>query len=284
MKSNKYLGYKAFALLALLALVSSHSAFAGSISNCTGGSGDYSDAPSSYGVACHDTNRWQQLGNSDASLFGDSISTNDNNNVGWTSESAPNAVDSGDNGVSWATSTDGITWSNFNQSNDLVQGEFVKFQVDVQRSAEGNHKYDEYKLWLDWFGNDTFNETDVVMNGSWMKNEDSDGVEFTGTLTSNFYNNDLQAFNSPDEFGSFFSNAIQVPINSILGELWMRARVICENSLNTSSVQLLATGYYHQGEVEDYALNVVNKVSEPGTAILFSTVLLGLMLRRKKHA
>lgn len=64
----------------------------------------------------------------------------------------------------------------------------------------------------------------------------------------------------------------------------MRARVICENSLNTSSVQLLATGYYHQGEVEDYAMNVVNKVSEPGAAILFSTVLLGLMLRRKKHA
>jgi hypothetical protein len=54
--------------------------------------------------------------------------------------------------------------------------------------------------------------------------------------------------------------------------------------LNTSNVQLLANGYYHQGEVEDYAMNVVNKVSEPGTAILFSTVLLGLMLRRKKHA
>ena len=89
MKSNKYLGHKAFALFAFFALASSHSAFAGSISNCTGGSGDYSDAPSSYGVACHDTNRWQQLGSSDASLFGDSISTNDNNNVGWTSESAP---------------------------------------------------------------------------------------------------------------------------------------------------------------------------------------------------
>ena len=282
MKTNKLLCYKA---IALLALVSSHSAFSGSISNCTGGSGDYSDAPSSYGTACHDTNRWQQLGTSNGSLYGDSIGINDNNNVGWTSESSPNAVDAGDNGVSWSTSSDGITWSSFNQSNDLVQGEFVKFQVDVTRSQEGNHKYDEYKLWLDWFGTGTFNESDVVMNDSWMKDEDSSGVAFTGTLASNFYNTDLGTYNSPDEFGSFFSSAIQVPINSILGELWMRARVICENSLNFGNdYQMLATGYYHQGEVEDYAMNIVNKVSEPSTAILFSTVLLGLMVRRKKRA
>lgn len=282
MKPNTHLYYKAFALLALVA---SHSALAGSINNCTGGSGDYSDAPSSYGTACHDTNRWQQLGSADGSLYGDSIGINDNNNVGWTSESSPNAVDSGDNGVSWSTSSDGITWSSFGQSDSLVQGEFVQFQVDVQRSQEGNHQYDEYKLWLDWFGSGSFNESDVVMNDQWMKDEDSSGVAFTGILASNFYNNDLGAYNSPDEFGSFFSNAIQVPINSILGELWMRARIICENSLNIGNdYQMLATGYYHQGEVEDYALKIVNKVSEPGTAILFSTVFLGLMLRRKKHA
>lgn len=282
MKPNTHLYFKAFALLALVA---SHSALAGSINNCTGGSGDYSDAPSSYGTACHDTNRWQQLGSADGSLYGDSIGINDNNNVGWTSESSPNAVDSGDNGVSWSTSSDGITWSSFGQSDSLVQGEFVQFQVDVQRSQEGNHQYDEYKLWLDWFGSGSFNESDVVMNDQWMKDEDSSGVAFTGTLAGNFYNNDLGAYNSPDEFGSFFSNAIQVPINSILGELWMRARIICENSLNIGNdYQMLATGYYHQGEVEDYALKIVNKVSEPGTAILFSTVFLGLMLRRKKHA
>ncbi len=281
MKTRNLLAFQAIALMVLGA---SHAAQAGSIRNCTGGSGDYSDAPSSYGTACHDTNRWQQLGASDNSLYGDSIGIDDNNNTGWTSESSPNVIDAGDNGISWSTSSDGVNWSSYGNTGDLVQGEFVKFQVDVQRSQEGNHQYDEYKLWLDWFGNGTFTESDVVMNDAWRKDEDASGTTFTGILDDNFYNTDLGTYNSPDEFGSFFSDALQVPLTAIIGEAWMRARIICENSLNIGNdFKLLPTGYYHQGEVEDYALNIVKKVSEPGTILLFSSIFLGLMLRRKQR-
>lgn len=281
MKPRNLINYTAFSFLTLLI---AQPVLAGSVSSCNKRHGDFSDAPASYGTACHDTNRWQQLGDAGAPLKGDSVNINDFNNPEWTSESSPNAVDAGDSGVSWSTSSDGVNWSSFSQSNDLVQGEFVKFQVDVQRSDEGNHKYDEYKIWLDWMGTGTFDDADVVANEKWWKDEDSSGVDFTGTLASNFYNNDLNTYNSPDTFGSFVTNMIQVPLDSILGDLWMRARVTCENSLSAANgFNMLATGYLHQGEVEDYALRVVSKVNAPATAFLFSAVALGLFIRRRKQ-
>jgi hypothetical protein len=252
---------------------------AGSIKSCTGGTGDYSDAPASYGVACHDTNKWQQLGKLDPPLNGAAVPENDFDNPGWTSESSPNAVDAGDDGVKWATSTDGVNFGPYGTTDDLVQGQFVKFQMDVNRSQKGGHNYDEYKLWLDWFGTGSFNESDVQMNGQWVKNQTSDGtLDTTGTGN----NNALGTKNSSQEFASFFSSVIQVPVNAFLGEVWMRARVACDFSFNTAG-DFLATGYYHQGEVEDYAMRIVKHVNAPVSALLFSALGLGLMVQRRRR-
>jgi hypothetical protein len=262
----------------------SYNAHAGRISNCSGGSGDYSDAPASYGVACHDTNRWQQFGDAEASLPGDYINIDDFNNPEWSAESAPLAIDSGDGGVSWATSNDGVNWGPFGRSDDLVRGEFVKFKVDIQRSDEGNHQFDEYKLWLDWFGAGSFDDSDVVMNGRWFKDQDTQSNVYNGVRTHNYFNHDLNTFNSPEQFGSFFSQMIQVPLTAMLGEVWMRARVTCENSFNHwNQFALHATGYYHQGEVEDYALRIVQHVSAPMGAGLLAIGVVGAMLLRRRR-
>lgn len=269
------------ALLAFSALAS-----AGSISQCTGGSGDYSDAPSSYGVACHDTNRWQQLGwdrkNYD-SLPGDRLSNDDYKNRGWTPESsAKDNRDRGDNGVKWAVSSDGENWSEYNTKNEITQGQYVKFQVGIKRSTTGNHQYDQAKIWMDWFGAGSFANAATVFNLIWAKDENSDGVKYNGRR-ANAYNRDLQANNSPDFWGQFFSSAIQIPLNAVLGETWLRARVICENSLtHANNFQLLPTGYYHQGEVEDYAVRIAAaNVSEPSVIMVLSLALIGFVARRK---
>ena len=261
---------KKLAIYAGIALSSAFfalNAHAGNIRSCTGGSGDYGDAPESYGVACHDTNNWQQLGD----IGGARSYRNDFNNVGWSSEGSTQTNDEGDNGISWRTSSDGgNTWTDYSQSNELVQGQLVQFQVDVSRSAYGTHNNDETKLWLDWFGTGSFNETDVVFHNEWDKDKTSDGV-----ATSD-------GSNSDQTFASFFSEILTVPLDSILGQVWMRARIICDFSLNPGNGNMLSsTGYYHQGETEDYQITIVEQVSAPATAILVSLFALGMMTRRK---
>lgn len=272
--------------LCLGSLAVSNSVFAGGITSCSGGSGDYGDAPTEYGVACHDTNRWQQLGtdgyNGDT-LKGDSIGIDDYNNIGWSSESSSNSVDTGDNGIMWSVSSDGQNWSSFGTTADLTQGQYVKFKVDAKRSTEGNHKFDEYKLWLDWYGDNSFDNgtSDVVFKDKWWKNEDADGNEFVGSRANNYYNNDLNAFNSPVEFATFISDAIMVPLDALLGQTWLRARFVCENSYTGP---LKATGYYHQGETEDYSINIVQDVNAPATIALFSLAIFGMVSRIRQSS
>lgn len=272
MSINKLAIYAGIALSSVFLSFNSH---AGSITNCTGGSGDYGDAPSSYGVACHDTNNWQQLGDTGQNR----IYTNDFNNIGWSSESSSRSEDTGDNGVKWRTSADGVNWTDYGQSEKLVQGKYVQFQVDVNRSKYGGHNNDEFKLWLDWFGTGSFNESDVVFHDYWIKNQDSDG-NFDASLNAG-WNGSLGTRNSAQEFGSFFSSILEVPTNSILGEVWMRARIICDFSLNQgNNFMLSSTGYYHQGEVEDYQMHIVRDVNAPATAILVSLFALGFAYRK----
>lgn len=274
------------AILCLGSLATSNLANAGSINNCTGGYGDYGDAPIEYGIACHDTNRWQQLGTDGFdgdTLKGDSIGIDDYNNIGWSAESSSQTIDNdtGDNGIFWSVSSDGQNWSDFGTSAHLTQGQYVKFKVDAKRSTEGNHEFDEYKLWLDWYGTESFDNTDVVFNDKWQKDQDEFGNTFIGTRAQNFYNTDLGTYNSPVEFASFISNAIMVPIDAILGQTWLRARFVCENSF---SGPLMATGYYHQGETEDYAIKIVQDVNAPATIALFSLALFGMVSRLRQSS
>ena len=104
---------------------------------------------------------------------------------------------------------------------------------------------------------------------------------------SNF-NTDLQTYNSNITFANFYKK-LTIPLDAMLGDTWMRVRLVCENSISQYSAnQILdATGYQHQGEVEDYKLTIVAKtatVPEPATLFMFALGIFALGAKRKKLA
>ena len=247
---------------------------------------DYGNATGQTASACHDTPYWQRLGktwNSDTTKAEETnISTND--------------------GVSWVTSADGgTTWVD---NGELTSGGLVKFQFDVTRAMTGNHKYDLLKSWVDWNQDGSWDESEDIITKKWWKHQDSDGNRQywndldQGLVDNNWDNNtdregtwnyDLGKLNSQDTEGTFFSDILTIPVLDSLKDIWMRARVVCENSLQSYSdgMNLIATGYQHQGEVEDYKLAVAKTsgpigVPEPSTLLIFSIGLFTLAARRKK--
>ncbi len=256
---------------------------------------DYGDATVSndgtaYGEACHDTNRWQQLGVTDRrqALEGDTgdTSDDDNENRGWTGEESQNNVDQGDNGVTWRTQNADLTWSDYGIG-ELTAGDKVQYKFIVTRSSEGNHQFDQLKAWTDWNDDGTFDDSERIIDKRWDKDEQHGRMDqISGSTVS--YNNDLNANNSLDT-RAVFKVTMRVPLDAVIGNTWMRARVICENSLTTYDRDnniFHSTGYYHQGEVEDYKLTInakaVTPVPEPTTLFVFASALIGLVLSRKK--
>jgi hypothetical protein len=86
-----------------------------------------------------------------------------------------------------------------------------------------------------------------------------------------------------------FKVKVQVPLDAVIGSTWMRARVICENSLTTydrNNNVFHATGYYHQGEIEGYKLTInaipPTSVPKPITLLVFGSALFGLVRSRRK--
>jgi hypothetical protein len=243
---------------------------AGAVVSCDGKSGiDFGDAPAAYGVACHHTDEWQRLGNS------------------WSSEAATKPVDSDnfDDGVTWRTKASGSsTWSAWSSNAVLTQGDDVEFSFEFNRADYGNHEYDELKTWIDWDRDTNWsNANEVLINEQWHKNQNANDVdEFNSS-----FNNDLGTNNNSDT-SRVYTTQITIPLNAVLGDTWMRARIVCENSLSNYSVNriLEATGFQDQGEVEDYKLTVVAKnripVPEPSTLLVFTLGLLGLGLKRRK--
>jgi hypothetical protein len=310
---NKYLAITA------IFLCFSNISFASSVRSCaTSGSYDYGDAIG-YGQACHDTNAWQQLGKAkiknpdydsnipkgrdnkkflNQALQGDSGSTNDNTsqNGGWNAETSQNEVDKGDNGVQWRIKDENGDWpTKLNgkplwSRDELQQGQTVQFQFIVQRSDEGNHEFDQLKVWVDWNGDKEFNndamgssESEVLFDDKWYKNEDADGQVNANTTDKVNYNTDLKTQNNSDTL-RYYNKTIEIPLDAVIGDTWIRARIICENSLHAADKRdnvFLATGYYHQGEVEDYKVKI-NQVPEPTTLLVFGSALFGLLLNRKK--
>jgi len=249
------------------------------------GSYDYGNASSQESSACHSTDRWQKLGSQ------------------WTSESSNDASEqnSGTNdGVSWVTSSDGgATWI---QNGELTTGGLVRFQFDVTRSTDGNHKYDQLKSWVDWNQDGSWSENETIIAEKWWKNVDSEGNVATsgntnwdltrwndlGTLGSvnrdgNTWNADDNRWNkkiknSADTSATFFSAELRVPVLNALKDIWLRARIVCENSLenHADNMNLIATGFQDQGEVEDYSLTIATvDIPEPSTLLIF---LLGLLI------
>jgi len=285
---NKYLAITA----ALLCF--SNVSFASSVVSCDSKSNngnatfDYGDATTSndgtpYGEACHDTNRWQQLGyTGDGKLEGDTGDAGDdaNENDGWTGEESQNNVDLGDNGVRWKVQNADGSWPSTFSRNELTAGANVKFEFIVKRSTEGNHIFDQLKSWSDWNGNGIFEDNEVIIDEKWQKNHNRNDVL---KANSGNANSDLGTDNNKIQSRLYYTQ-IQVPYHAVIGDTWMRARVICENSLTAydrNNNIFHSTGYYHQGEVEDYKV-AINQVPEPTTLLVFGSALFGLALSRKK--
>ncbi|WP_448246001.1 PEP-CTERM sorting domain-containing protein [Thalassotalea agariperforans] len=282
----------------------SNISYAGTVKSCnTGGSYDYGDA-TGYGEACHDTNAWQQLGRATTKddnkvvnridLQGDSGTTNDtiSENRGWNAETSQKAKDQGDNGVRWRVKNTDGTWSSWGRD-ELAQGQTVEFKFVVQRSVEGNHQFDQLKAWVDWNGNGIFENdgSETLIDEKWYKVADSFAAGNTSGNQGGGYNNDSLVnggvHNSIRNSDVTITNVRvikQIPYDAAIEDVWLRARIICENSLTHSDRNnniFLPTGYYHQGEVEDYKL-AINHVPEPTTLLVFASALFGLMLNRKK--
>jgi hypothetical protein len=285
---NKYIAVTA----ALLCF--SNVSFASSVVSCETKSNngtatfDYGDADvssdgSTYVEACHDTNRWQQLGyTGDGKLEGDTGDTSDadNENKGWTGEQSQNNVDLGDNGVKWKVQNQDGSWPDKFQRKALTAGANVVFEFVVKRSTEGNHQFDQLKSWSDWNGNGKFEDNEVIIDAKWQKNHNANDVL---NANSGNANSDLGTDNNKNQARKYYSE-IQVPYHAVVSDTWIRARVICENSLTAYDRDnniFLATGYYHQGEVEDYKV-AINPVPEPTTLLVFGSALIGLVLSRKK--
>jgi len=289
---NKYLA------ITVTLLCFSNMSFAGTVKtiNCGSGTYDYGDAGVSsngtvYGEACHDTNRWQQLGGSGRNnpLEGDSGASSDadNENKGWSGETSQNANDKGDNGVTWRIKDSNDDWGR----GELAQGDVVEFQFKVKRSNEGNHQFDQLKAWIDWNGNGTFDESENIIDEKWYKVADSFAAGNTTGNQLGGYNNDPlvrgnngwnSIRNSDITISKITTAGIQIPFNNVVSDTWMRARIICENSLVANNDYTLSSiGYYHQGEVEDYKLKI-SQVPEPTTLLVFGSALFGLVLSRKK--
>lgn len=255
---------------------------------------DYSDAPSSFGTACHDTDEWQRLGYS------------------WDSESSPQPNDSSDDGVTWRTSSDdGVTWSAWSASGQLTQGDKVEFKFEVSRSQTGTHEFDELKSWVDWNQSLNWDNSEVLIRERWSLDENKFG-DVAGNVLYDQYNNDLtnkareelktdlgrnsltdaelqatEVYNNAALSRTYIA-AYQIPTDSVLGDIWLRARIVCENSLHeySDNMVLEANGWHHQGEVEDYKLTIVKKtvveVPEPTSLVLFAAGLFAIASRRKK--
>ena len=294
------LTFTKYVAITITLLCFSHVSFAGSVKTCaekTGSTQDFGDATESskggtYGQACHETNAWQQLGS--AGVDGIINETNDvkSANKGWNAGATQDKdtnkrnKDTGDNGVRQRVANDDGTFSGKYRQPELTQGQAVQFKFTVTRSDEGNHKFDDLKVWVDWNGQDGFNNNDIGKSGSeilynaqWYKHQDK--KDYTNSNSGNA-NSDLSVDNNKDTYRRYILETA-IPLDAMIGDTWMRARIVCENSLNSYSedMNLLATGYQDQGEVEDYKLTI-NQVPEPTTILVFGSALIGLVLSRKK--
>lgn len=175
----------------------------------------------------------------------------------------------------------GLTWGR----DELFVGQSVQFKFNVHKRNVGTHYADFLKAWLDLDQDGQFDEIDTIAY-----------LERPLTLTESGNIGSWKAPKVPDF--SLVTGAILLTSDHV-GELMLRARVVCSESLVHSvggrwddqwlpayksqyATIFSPTGNYHQGEVEEWVLKV-SEVPAPSAVLLMGLLVLGLRASTKRR-